>query len=182
MATETLERLWTLADRLAAEQPGREDLSYAVFEPVGLVFERPPVPYRYEETPGNTTCFAHAGVDGVHFSFLHVEGQVCDESPIVMTVPGSENPNLVVAADLMEFLRLGCRAGFDRLDGLADDLDETIGQIEAAGDNFKQLEEPLQDLLDARCAEFGLFPWHDIETRLRELQREYRGALQVTTP
>jgi hypothetical protein len=45
MSTETLERLWELADRLAGEQPGREDLGFAIFEPIGLILEKPPAPY-----------------------------------------------------------------------------------------------------------------------------------------
>jgi len=178
MSTETLERLWELTDRLAGERPGQEDLGYAILEPIGLILEKPPVHYNYDETPLNTTCFAHTGGDSVHFSFLHVDGQVSDDSPIVMTVPECESPNLIVGANLIEFLRLGCRAGYFHLDGLTDNLDETIGRIEAAEEQFDQLDESSQNLFDALCLEFGLFPWHDIETRLRELQSQYRGLLQ----
>jgi hypothetical protein len=182
MLAGTLERLWELADRLAGEQPGREDLGYEVFEPIGLILERPPVHYNYPETPQNTTCFAHISGEGVHFSFLHVDGQERDESPIVMTVPDCETPNLIVGADLLEFLRLGCRAGYILLDGLADNLDETIDRIESAEDQFDQLEEPVQNLFDALCLEFGLCPWNGIETRLRELQSQYVGALARGEP
>jgi hypothetical protein len=178
MATETLQRLWELAERLAAESPGQEDLSYAIFEPIGLILERPPVHYNYDETPLNTTCFAHAGGTGVHFSFLHVDGRVAEESPIVMTVPGSASANLIVGGDLTEFLRLGCRAGYGELDALTDDLDEAVGRIVAAEDEFDDLDESCQSLFDALCMEFGLVPWHEIETRLRELQREHGPKLQ----
>ena len=100
-----------------------------------------------------------------------------DDSPIVMTVPDCDHPNLIVGANLQEFLRLGCRAGYHRLDGLADDRDETIARIEAAEDPFDQLDESCQDLFDTLCLEFGLCPWHDLETRLRELQSQYGGLL-----
>jgi hypothetical protein len=177
MPSETLESLWQLADRLASEQPGREDLGNEVFEPIGLILERPPVPYHYKETPRNTTCFAHLGGSGVHFSFFHVDGQASDELPIVMTVPDCRTPNLVVGASLLEFLRLGCRCGYFLLDGLAENLDETVNRIKAAEDAFDQLDLATQGLFDALCAEFGLCPWNDIETRLGELQRQYGGAV-----
>jgi hypothetical protein len=177
MSTETLDRLWELADRLASGQPGREGLGYEVFEPIGLILEKPPVPYHYKETPRNTTCFAHTGGSGVHFSLLNIDGQVGNESPIVMTVPDCAVPNLIVGADLLEFLRLGCRAGYFLLDGLADNLDATIERIETADDNDDQLDDAALDLLDALGQEFGLCPWNDIEIRLGELQLQYGGVL-----
>src|SRR5688500_10275155 len=86
------------------------------FDPIGLILRVPPAYGGYRCTPTNSLSFATTGGDGTHFSFLRLAERCDDECPIVMTVPMSSSPNVIVGVNLREFLALGCRRGYFALD------------------------------------------------------------------
>jgi hypothetical protein len=81
MATKTLDRLWALAKKVGRKsgKPARQ-----VFNPIGLILVEPLAKDWHDCTPINASSFAHTGGDGVHYSLLHLNGQISDNSPVVM--------------------------------------------------------------------------------------------------
>jgi hypothetical protein len=163
--TNNLDRLWALEERIAAGS----------FDPVGLILERPPARNIYEETPLNTLCFARTGGGGVHFSFLIHDDVDPADAPVVLTVPGSENHNIIVGANLLEFLGLGCLDGYFRLEYLSDDNDEVIEHLMRG--NRDDMANHERDVLKQVRDEFDLQPWTDVPKRLAELKQQYRALL-----
>jgi hypothetical protein len=155
--------LWECARRLAATRGGT---AAEVFVPIGLQLEDPARASRWEytTTPADALTFASTGRNGVHFSLLrHGAG------PVVMTAPMSfDSPNRVVGADLAEFLALGCRTGYRRLEALAHGFarHELIERVRTGVPDMAGTE---LELLGHLAAEFGLQPWPDAATRLRDL-------------
>jgi len=122
---ETLERLWAMADREAERTGPLFDLGC-----IGLHLQRPLSNAGYNFTPTNSSTFAGTGGDGVHFGLLHINGEVSDDSPVVMTVPMMfEEANVVLGENLLEFLRLGCQVGYFDLEQLVYDKQEAIRSI-----------------------------------------------------
>jgi hypothetical protein len=81
-------------------------------ESVGLLLEPVPERWSYDTTPRNSLTFASTGGDSVHYSVLTDAGR---PGPVVMTVPmNPDRPNVVVGADLRDFLALGCHSGTSR--------------------------------------------------------------------
>jgi hypothetical protein len=155
--------LWECARRLGA---ARGATPAEVFGPIGLHLENPAAAGRWEytTTPPDALTFASTGRNGVHFSLLaHGAG------PVVMTAPMSfDSPNTVLGADLPEFLALGCRTGYRRLEALAHGFarSELMDRVATGvpGTDPAELE-----LLGQLVAEFDLQPWPDVRGRLREL-------------
>ena len=111
-----LNKLYRFDDKTKTRK-GEPEL--VTLEDIGLRLLRPLETWDYEVTPLNCSTFATTGGDGVHFSFLHLNGKVTEESPVVMTLPMAfDEPNRIVGADLHEFLSLGCVVGYDALEGL----------------------------------------------------------------
>lgn len=105
----------------------------------------------------------------MHVSFLFgSESGVC-QSPIVLTTPSKlDAPNLIVGSNLLEFLALGCVAGYDAVAELAWDqagADRRMGQ---PGDPSRT--ESLAVLRNA----LRLEPWLSVEARLQTLQSQWR--------
>jgi hypothetical protein len=99
-------------------------------ETVGLLVEPFPAKWSYDATPPHSVTFASTGGDGVHFGVLTDAGQ---PGPVVMTVPLNFNrPNLILGADLHDFLNLGCHFGYFALEQLVYDFEATVREIEAA--------------------------------------------------
>jgi hypothetical protein len=155
--------LWECARRLAA---ARGASPAEVLGPVGLFLENPAAASRWEytTTPADALTFASTGRNGVHFSLLeHGAG------PVVMTAPMSfDSPNRVVGADLPEFLALGCRTGYRRLEALAHGFARQE-LMERAGTGVPDMDAAEAELLGQLVAEFGLQPWPDVRGRLRDL-------------
>jgi hypothetical protein len=155
--------LWECARRLAAARGGTPD---EVFGPIGLLLENPARASRWEytTTPIDALTFASTGHNGVHFSLLgHGSG------PVVMTAPMSfDSPNRVLGADLPEFLALGCRTGYRRLEALAHGFArrELMDRVTTGVPGMDGAE---LELLGHLGAEFALQPWPDVAGRLRDL-------------
>lgn len=99
-------------------------------ETIGLLLEPNLARWSYDSTPSGSLTFASTGGDGVHFSVLTDVGR---PGPIVMTVPMNfDEPNVVVGADLRDFLSLGCHFGYFALEQLVYDRERTIREIQAA--------------------------------------------------
>lgn len=199
---DTLNRLWRLAEQ-EAQRTGEAPNS--VFGEIGLYLERPLSNFGYDSTPVNTSTFASTGGDGVHYGLLHLDGEVRDNSPVVMTVPMMfEAPNLVVGESLVEFLCLGGQVGYFDLEQLvynerdaidhithpqswADEIKGWVDQNEAYGfdaavggiGHFVESMRLRRSLLDALSVEFLLKPWDNIEARLHELNEKYLPLLAL---
>ena len=124
---------------------------------LGLLFsfESPP----YNETPVGAVELFRSGADGVHWSGMpagSASGYV-----VVMTLPGSITPNLVVGESVQEFLSLGCVAGYWSLDMLVED---PAASLPPADEDYEA------DLVELRQA-LDLQPWVDVPGRLMELER-----------
>src|SRR5512133_3142334 len=111
-----LRQLWDVCDNLGAQCA--KDPRWVLGEPCGLFLERPLARWNYFCTPANSLTFASTGGDGVHYGFLRVSGVAPDSWPVVMTVPMADTHNLVVSADLKEFLGLGYNVRWFSLEGL----------------------------------------------------------------
>jgi hypothetical protein len=176
-----LKQLWALAER-ESELTG-VDADY-VFHPIGLALQRPLATWDYNATPVNSSTFASTGGDGVHFGLLFVNGIVADESSVVMTVPMMGN--VVLGANLHEFLCLGCQYGYSSLEDLVYDPSETINLImnpeswmNKEAEEFSDYFNKQQYILKLLTQEFDLKPWVNVEARLAELQTQYMPLLQL---
>lgn len=152
-------RLYTLASRLDPSGSGFLSIGLRLDDPA-----RPVVGSDYSATPAGAIPFASTGGDGVHFSIVPTGGAW----PVVMTAPMAfTSPNHVVGADLREFLALGCRIGYFRLERLAYSWgrQELISMLQTT----TEPDPAEQNLLAALVAEFDLEPWPNVEARLTEL-------------
>jgi hypothetical protein len=190
MQMKTLHRLWSVADQEAKKLNSNP---LFIFDPIGLILARPLKKMQYESTPINSSAFAHTGGDGVHFSFLHLDGKPSESSPIVMTVPmqSAGKENLIVGENLFEFLCLGERIGYFRLEQLVYDESRTIEWISNPAILYeleygKRLSNPSRVdsynkekyLLKILRDEFGLKSWSNVKKRLGELQSSYISLLE----
>lgn len=172
----TLERLCSLT-KLKWGAPGSEWNDH--FDPIGLILQLPPRREEYWCTPKNSTCFARTGGDGTHFSILHLPGTTLDSAPVVMTVPMSDNPNVVVGENVLEFLALGCRRGYFSLEQLVFDHESAV--LAYSSEEFDpESSQQEQAMLKLIAKEFGLHPWQRLRARFAELQLRYRGVIETT--
>jgi hypothetical protein len=187
MKMDKLEQLWSIAE-IEAKRRGIQ-FPY-VFDPIGLNLIRPLKQELYESTPKNSMSFATTGGDGVHFSFVQLNGEIVDHSPIVMTVPmnfGSEN--LIVGADFEDFLCLGCEVGFFFLEQLtySDSKADALYWLSHPEEWFTNLIGDLnnidinKNLLKLLRTEFDLRPWDNIEKKLLSLEDEYLPLLELSS-
>lgn len=132
--------------------------------------------YRPKTTPTNTVAFAHPGGDDVHYSLVQQGNELGDHSPVVMTVPMGGNDtqelNIILGANLHEFLCLGCVHGYADLEQLYYHREETIARLSET-----DIEEEGGGTLNIFRQELGLAPWMEIAGRLEELQQEFKSAL-----
>ncbi len=150
---------------------------------VGLILHQKVGRATYRATPLNVDTFAYTGGDGVHYSFLQLEDRLPEELPIVMTVPMArkENWNFVVGADLIEFLSLGCNFGYFSLEQLAYNWVGTVAELQSKANAYSAspTENKLRLSLNDR---FGLRPWPDVQSRLRELRTEFLHHIRLPEP
>jgi hypothetical protein len=87
-----------------------------VFDPCGLLLEMPPATEYYWCTPKGVRTFARTGGDGVHYSYFDVPSPSGLITPVVMTVPMSDDRNHVIAESFDEFFGLGYHVGWFALE------------------------------------------------------------------
>jgi hypothetical protein len=185
-----LERLHMVAAREAARsgQP-----AFDVFDGIGLLLTEELDDIDYDSTPLNVSSFARTGGDGVHYSLLHIDGRVTDQSPVVMSVPmmGLKG-NLIVGENLHDFLCLGCEVGYAWLEELVYDWADALKSllhpdrvfIDNGGANYRAdptYQEQMRQLALLRDA-FRLAPWTELESHLVDLQMRYKDRLECTDP
>lgn len=111
-----LRDLYSVAE-IAAAQYGLS--AEGVFDPCGLLLEDPPSADCYAWcTPKTALTFARTGGDGVHYSYLVLQGLPEPVIPIVMTMPAVAQ-NFVVAESFDEFFGLGYHVGWFALEQIA---------------------------------------------------------------
>lgn len=122
---------------------------------------------------------------------LFVNDAVTDESPVVMTVPMMEN--VILGANLYEFLCLGCETGYFNLENLVYPWRTELIFRMTHPQEWRELAEKEdpgyfenpnsfaheQELLGLLINEFDLKPWVNVEARLAELQVQYMPLLQL---
>ncbi|MBC7876642.1 MAG: hypothetical protein H7Y59_05665 [Anaerolineales bacterium] len=177
MSTETLARLWEIANEESNISGKEPDF---VFDPVGLILVEPLTQIIYESTPSNSVCFAQTGGDGVHFSLLEIKGINTENSPVVMTVPMNfENENIIVGENLLDFLSLGCQAGYFFLEQFSYNWNKTVLFYGDSNNYFKD-DAIGKRLITLLINEFNLQPWNNIDGRLQQLQTKYKPMLEFS--
>lgn len=171
-----LKSLWDLAggDPLNATDDWSE-----TFDPIGLILRAPPQHGGHWCTPTNSISFATTGGDGVHYSWVTLPDRDPDFCPIVMTVPMCDTPNVIVGANLREFLCLGCRFGYFSLEQLVYSRTSTIAEL-VTGQINPEWESTERALADRLRSTLGLAPWKDPGARLKELEAEFYEKLIVS--
>ena len=182
----TLHQLWSLA----VEQAECSRMTFAsAFGEIGLRLERPFLHAWYTTTPRNASVFASTGGDGVHFSLLHVNGEIQETSPVVMTVPMCfDRPNLIVGESLYDFLCLGCQTDYAYLEQLVYDRQTAIAALSNPdawrANHYSGLPDEVrqrnQRLLDRLTDALKLHPWGTIDQRLNELEVYYVPLLMLS--
>lgn len=142
-------------------------------------------------TPKNSVAFASTGSDGVHFSFVVLDDEVSENSPVIVTVPAySGEPdvaNFVVADNLRNFLRFGLHRGYFALEELAYHRDLTLEVYSSAdwqptedwhhsvGYCLGENEQRVRDFLVER---FDLTPLAYTVAEFEALQDKYKPLLE----
>ena len=173
---ENLEKLWQLTGNKRPQFPDSENF---YFDPVGLILFRDIENMGYWCTPENTVTFATTGGDGVHFGFLTNNGEVKENSPIVMTLPCADTANIIVGSSFEEFLSLGCRGGYFELEQIEYQPQQQIPFLDSH--QYPSEMEPNQiSLLKSIEQEFNLAVWANHSARLAELKLKYLGSLKYS--
>lgn len=173
-----LERLWRM---VGGDFSDANDDWNGKFDPIGLILLAPPRHMGYWCTPSNSVTFATTGGDGVHYGWLQDKENDPNNSPIVMTVPMADQPNLIVGASFVDFLSLGCRFGYFALEGLVYDFPAAVEELEMEKfDPEASAEE--KSLLSGLSKEFDLEPWKKPEARFMSLQERYLALLELPEP
>lgn len=129
----------------------------------------------YQATPVNTATFANNGIGGNHVGFLAMPDTPLDASPVVLTAPLAEQPNVVVAGSLHEFLCLGCRQGWAFLDQFAHNPAWAVEWYQSG-------EAAAYPILDELARRFDLAPWNAVGARIAELAEQHGDRLVLPAP
>jgi hypothetical protein len=153
----------------------------------GMYIFRPPL-YRecvYQRAPLNSVKFGTTGGDGIHYSFLVLDGCWSELSPVIVTDPtccAFPEHNRVVAENLTEFLRLGIRTGYFALPAHVTDLMSHRDPSSAASMESQEYADWLEPeevtALKRLAKKFKLDPLQGVARRLVELQRRYQPLMQ----
>ena len=174
--TDNLDKLFGLAG-----SSGVPDDWNDFFDPIGLILQIPPKREEYWCTPLNCVTFARTGGDGTHYSLVSIPKRRRDQWPVVMTVPMSDDPNVIVGEDLRDFLALGCRAGYFGLEGLVHQPRATIAELKRAAYDDEADKRQIR-MLKTIATKFELKPWADPRRRLAELKRRFHATLELPPP
>lgn len=147
-----------------------------------LIFSDELKRYEYDSTPLNALTFAITWWDGVHFSFIEVNGECSEKSPIVMTVPmgllGQEN--MIIWENLYDFLALWIKFWYFWLEQLHYNLQSSIKKIEV-WEYFDSEFSWESENLKRFSHEFDIAEWEKglVKTKLWELKIKYYWLLEL---
>ncbi len=134
-------------------------------------------------TPRNSVTFAHTGGDGTHFSYVILDNELDDDSPIVMSCPAnSEDSCTIVGENLRDFLCLGFHCGYSVLEQLSyspssfDILKDPFDD-EADEDADSEFTDEFNGCLQHVISEFSLQPWDNWRSKLKALKQQYFDSL-----
>ena len=165
-STEILDTLW----RLTGEPKSDWNCH---FDPAGLILLYPIREILDPPFPFNVAAFATTGGDSVHYGFLDAGSGYHDASPVVMTVPCSDEKYFVVGANLRDFLCLGCHTGYFDLEQLAYDWTASCEHLDTAASRMAPHAEVAQ-IINPLIRELYLTPWAQPHAeKLSRLQNEY---------
>ncbi len=151
----------------------------SIFPEIGLRLHRPPLlNVAYHVTPTNTRAFASTGLDGCYFNFLLVDGEVREDSPVIMTCPNGAPPNIVVGEDLRDFLCLGIGTGYAAVQDLSDRPKRFTRRYPAPGQFAPWVKAKERKLLRRLARRFGLTGWTAVVDKLTRLNQKYVSSLR----
>lgn len=168
----SLRSRFPLVQQLIEFQGGLVDEDRSAWGTLGLGVGLPNRHGGYWCSPRNSLEFASTGGDGNHFSFMIIDGQVSDASPVTMTYPAGGVPNVIVGKNLHEFLCLGVETGYFVLENIS-------LKRELAPD--PDMSDRQRSLLRRLAKRFDLRPWKDVKSRLRRLREKYQRHLDCPT-
>lgn len=122
-----LARLYDLNAEIAIKFPSRADPGIGQ---MGLLLN-----HRFERggywcTPINSLSFGSTGGDGAHFSFLILNNEITDNTPVIISVPDNfgcpENANVVLSRNFVDFVRLGLHCGYFSMAQFAFDAEDAL--------------------------------------------------------
>jgi hypothetical protein len=175
-------------DKVAARRFPAPDFVGRGLGAVGLILHSKPKRWDYWCTLKNVLTFASTGGNGVHFSFVVLEDEVTEQSPVVVTIPMAfDQPNFICGESLFDFLCLGVNRGYFALEQLpatertlevfssstwqpTDDFDWAVGY---------GVNEHQRKVLDYLANELELVPWKDVKRKFNRLQRQVLPLLEV---
>lgn len=165
------------------------------FEELGLILDKPSdwENRGYWCSPLNTLSFGGTSMDGEHFSFLVTNAKITRHSPVIMSLPCNTDvdvaPNVVLAKNFTNFLRLGLHHGFSSLVDIGFTPKAALplylsDYSPAESLNDSVLEEVLDDrgyeILDFVAEVLGLRPCTYTVTEFILLQQRYMPLLMMS--
>jgi hypothetical protein len=167
-----LQEIWATAERLGQRFGVRGN---EFLDELGLFLEIPPSRWEYFCTPLNSVTFGSTGGDGVHYGLLQLEGVPEHEQPVIMTVPMSDQHNVVVAENLEEFLSLGYHVGWFSLEQIVYQSEEVVAAYHAAEDPDESPDQ--KQRLIAFREELALNHQRISSQRLADLERRFKSLV-----
>jgi hypothetical protein len=162
-------------------RPGRQSGTGQIDTSAGIFLMRPPLSNDiYLATPTNTRAFARTGMDGCHYSFLLIDGEVQENSPVVMTYPSGAPDNVIVGEDLFDFLCLGIGTDFAAMEELAWEPGKFIEQYPAPGQFAPSVDGKAREVLGCLAQRFSLKAWTNVATKLAQLEKKYHPWLRYS--
>jgi hypothetical protein len=173
-----LDRLHEIDSELAERFPNKNN--YPGLSELGLIFSDPIDSSRYDWcTPHNCRTFAHTGGDGIHFSFLIVDGAITDQSPVVVTDPSACGESAILGETLREFMCLGVYQGYGAISEVGGGLDVLLAKYLNPPDPGSSCpDERMRKMLEFLRDRLDLHPWTDRD-RIRVLQEKYKKLLKL---
>jgi hypothetical protein len=171
----TVKQLHEQINELTAGYEARKEY----FDESGVLVSENQEAWKSDETPLNTTVFAHTGGDFVHYSILIIDSTL---RPVVMTIPINSGgvQNLILSETLAEFLGLGYEHGWFPLEQI---VYQSTGHCEESifdyyAEEFHEKEEDVEIMAHQlrKRLKFARVPLR--RERLLELNRKYLSQLK----
>ncbi|MGV3541363.1 MAG: hypothetical protein ACO1OQ_16225 [Rufibacter sp.] len=161
-------------DDLIKERWGKQ--AYKFVDYCGLYPVRPLINYNYFCTPKNSLTFANTGGNGVHFSILNLAFLGENAEPVVMTVPMASINNVIIAEDLEEFFSLGYHVGWNALEQIVYNIEETVTYYSQPDPEITYEQKAFLELIRH---ELPIKQKPLTQIRLKELEQKYLSKIEI---